>query len=108
MNLRVEEGSFTINQYGKSEKAELKIDNAVGFSKQKDGTWAMVGDFYHSKSSVLRKYYTRTKQFEKDLNTAYAIADATIKLEDQQFFCCENEEGEIGTDGLVRMTFERI
>jgi hypothetical protein len=108
MGLEVNEGSHTISQYGKSEKAEVKVDNSVGFSMQKDGTWAMVGDFYHSRNPILRKYYGRNKNFEQDLNTAYAVADAVAKLEDQQFFCTENEGAEVGEDGFIRMTFERI
>jgi hypothetical protein len=57
MGLEVQEGNFTIKQYGRSEQAELKVDDAVGLCKQQDGTWSMVGDFYHSHNTKLRQYY---------------------------------------------------
>lgn len=106
IGLKFEEGNFKITQYGKTEKAELKLDKAVGLSLQKDGTWAMVGDFYHAKTQSLNKYYNNTKQFSADVNTAYAIEQSKSTLEDKQFFCSENEEAKIGSDGLIRMVFE--
>jgi hypothetical protein len=107
MGLDFAEGSHSITQYGTTEKAEIKLDNAVGFSEQKDGTYAMVGDFYHSHNPKLRKYYGNNAQFNRDLSTAYAIEEAKSRLEEQNFFCAENEEAEVGDDGLIRMTFNR-
>jgi hypothetical protein len=107
MGLDFSEGNFTITQYGTSEKAELKLDNAVGLSQQEDGTFSMVGDFYHSHNQKLRKYYGRNNQFTTDLGTAYAVEEAKTRLEEQNFFCSENEEGVVGEDGLIRMTFNR-
>lgn len=106
MGLSFEEGKHTIKQYGKSEKAEIKLDSAVGLSVQNDGTYAMVGDFYHSSSNKLRKYYGRTTNFTADLSTAYAVEEATTRLEDQQFYCSENAEATVGEDGLITMVFE--
>jgi hypothetical protein len=106
MGLEFTEGNHTITQYGTSEKAEIKLDNAVGFSRQEDGTFAMVGDFWHSKNKDLRKYYGKTKQFDKDISTSYAIEEAKSNMEAQNFFCTGNEAGEVGQDGLITMTFE--
>ena len=106
MGFEFSEGKHTITQYGKSEKAEIKLDDAVGLSVQKDGTFAMVGDFYHSKNTQLRKYYGKTNNFTADLSTAYAIEEATTRLEEQQFFCTENTEAAVGADGLISMCFE--
>lgn len=106
MGLGFQVGDFTITQYGTTEKAEIKLDNAVGLSQQEDGTWAMVGDFYHSHNRDLRKYYGKNKQFNTDLSTAYAVEEAVTRLEEKQFYCSENAEGEIGEDGLITMVFE--
>jgi len=106
MGLEFQEGDHTITQYGTSSKAEIKLDNAVGLAVQKDGTYAMVGDFYHSRNRKLSKYYGKTKQFASDLSTAYAIEEATTRLEEQQFYCSENAEGEVGEDGMITMCFE--
>ena len=106
MGLTFQEGNFTITQYGKSSKAEIKMDSAVGLAVQEDGTYAMVGDFYHSKNRKLSKYYNRTQQFASDLSTAYAVEEATTRLEEQQFYCTGNAEGKIGEDGLITMCFE--
>ena len=107
MELSYEEGNHTIKQYGKSEKAELKLDNAVGLSEQEDGTYAMVGDFYHASGNrKLRSYYGKASQFSADLGTAYAIEEAQESLSAQGFFCTENSDAEVGEDGLIHMTFE--
>lgn len=106
MGLEFSEGKHTISQYGTSEKAEIKLDNAVGLSIQKDGTYAMVGDFWHSQNGKLRKYYGKTEQFTSDLSTAYAVEEAVTRLEEQQFYCTENLEAEVGEDDLITMTFE--
>lgn len=107
MGIEVTEGNFNIKQYEGSEKAELKVDNAVGFSRQEDGTFAMVGDFYHSNDPKLSKYYGNTQNFSKDLENAYAIEETILKMEEQQFYCAENSEGQVGQDSIVRMVFER-
>lgn len=107
MGINFEEGQHTIKQYGKSEKAELRLDAAVGLSVQEDGTYAMVGDFWHAnRNSKLRSYYGNSKKFTADLGTAYAIEEAKESLEVQGFFCTENSDAEVGEDGLIRMTFE--
>ena len=106
MGLSVEEGNFTITQYGKSEGAELRVDNAVGMARQKDGTWAMVGDFYHSKEKNLRKFYGNTGSFSKELSTGYAVEQTKGELSKNSFYCSSNSEGSVGADGKIRMTFE--
>ena len=107
MGLTFTEGDHKITQYGTTEKAQIKLDDAVGLSRQEDGTWAMVGDFYHSRNQNLRKYYGHTEGFNADLGTSYAVEQAKGQLEEQQFYCSENEEAKTGQDGLIRMVFER-
>lgn len=102
---KYEQGDFTITQYGQSSKAEIKFSNALGLSLQEDGTWAMVGDPYHH-NGELRKYYRQEKQFSQDLGSAYAVVEATQSLEEQNFFCIDNEKGVVGPDGKIRMTFQ--
>lgn len=105
MGLSYQDGSHTITQYGRSEKAEVKLDDAVGLQLQKDGTYSMVGDFYHSRNSKLRKYYGDNGKFAADITTAYSIEEARMTLEEQQFFCSDNEAGVVGADGLIRMVY---
>lgn len=108
MGLEFSEGNHIIKQYGKSEKAELKLDSAVGLSRQEDGTWAMVGDFYHSGNPKLNKYYNNTGQFSKELAKNYAVEEAFSNLEEHNFFCSDNSEAEVSEDGLIRITFENL
>jgi hypothetical protein len=107
MGFEAQEGDHEITQYGTTDHAQLKLDDAVGLSRQKDGTFAMVGDFWHSKNRALKNYYGRNEKFVKDLSTAYAVEEAFSGLEDLNFFCTENEKAEIGEDGLITVTFER-
>jgi len=106
MGVAYQEGDFTISQYGKSEKAEIKVDNAIGFSRQEDGTFAMVGDFWHS-SGQFRRYYSNNQKFTEDLQAAYAVEQTKDELEMQGFTCTANSEATVGQDGLIRMTYER-
>lgn len=105
MGLKVQTGNFNISQYGTTEAAQIKVDNAVGFAKQADGTFAMVGDFYHASHGKLKEYYNNNAKFQQELNVAYGIEDAKQKLEDlgMGFEITENEEGVIGKDGMIRM-----
>jgi hypothetical protein len=105
MGIAFQEGNFNITQYGKSEKAEIKVDDAVGLSRQEDGSWSMVGDFYHSKK--LSRYYNQGDRFNQDLTTAYSVEQVKSQLEEQQFYCSENSEAKIGQDGMVRMVYSR-
>lgn len=107
LGLEYQEGDFKITQYGTTEKAEIKLDDAVGFSRQEDGTFAMVGDFYHSNNKNLRKFYGNNAGFAREIENAYGIEEAILKLEEQQFHCVENAEGVVGEDGMITMTFER-
>jgi hypothetical protein len=107
MGLTFNEGNFTITQYGKSSKAEIKFDEAVGLSQQKDGTWMMVGDFYHSNNSKLRCYYGNQNKFKQDIQVAYSIEEANDVLESQGFSCIENAEGKINNRQVVRMVYEQ-
>jgi len=106
MGFKVQEGDFTITQYKISESAQLKIDDAVGLSRQKDGSYAMVGDFWHSPNSKLKKYYGHNDDFVKDLSTAYAVESAFADLEGKNFFCADNKKAEVGEDGFITLTFE--
>ena len=74
-------------------------------SLEKDGTWTLVGDPYHD-NGKLKKYYGKEKQFARDLGSAYAISEATESLEEQNFYCIENEKGVVGADGRIRMVFQ--
>lgn len=103
-----QEGSFTVKEYGKSEKAEILLDKSLGLSQQQDGTWAFVGDPYHCRAQNLRKYYGRMDKLTNEVGTAYAIEETTQMLEEQQFFCSENEEAKVGDDGLITMVFSRM
>ena len=98
----VHTGSQKISQYGSSEMASVWVDGAVGFKVESDGTYSMVGDFYHSRTNF-SKYYGNVPQFEKDLTVAYAVEDNKIKLDELGFEITENVEGLIGDDGLIRM-----
>lgn len=110
-----EVGNFTVTQYGQSEKAEIllardshnKNNGAVGLSLQKDGTWSMVGDPYHaSNTSKMKQYYGKNEKFASELQTAYAIEEATGKLSDQGYYCSNNTEAKVGEDGMITMVFE--
>lgn len=105
MGFKAQVGKFTISQYGQSEAATIRVDEAVGFSKQADGSYAMVGDFYHARGQELKKFYGKNNDFQQQLNVAYGIEDAKQKLEDlgMGFEITENEEGVIGKDGMIRM-----
>lgn len=107
LGLEFQEGNHSITQYGTTEKAELKLDNAVGFSRQEDGTFAVVGDFYHSKNRNLSKFYGNNAGFARAIENAYGIEETILRMEEQQFHCTDNLEGEIGEDGMITMTFER-
>lgn len=98
----VQTGTKQITQYGTTETANLWVDDGVGFKLEKDGTYSMIGDFYHTRSE-LRKYYSRNKEFEADFNTAYAIEDVKQKVDELGFVIEENDEAKVGSDGLIRM-----
>lgn len=104
MGFKVETGRFTVSQYGQSGEASVRVDNAVGFQRQQDGTFSMIGDFYHAQGK-LRNYYGKNEQFQQELNVAYGIEDAKQKLDDLGlgFEITENEEGVVGKDGMIRM-----
>lgn len=99
----VQTGNFTISQYGQSSEATIKVDSGVGFAQQADGTFEMVGDFYHSRDRAMRKYYGRNQEFQTDLQSAYAIEDQLVKLDELGFEIIENADGLVGEDGLIRM-----
>jgi hypothetical protein len=107
MGLEFTEGNFTITQYDKSSKAEIKFDNAVGLSQQKDGTWMMVGDFYHSNNHKLSCYYGNQNKFKQDIQTAYSIEETNDILESQGFSCVENTKGLVNKQGVVRLVYEQ-
>lgn len=104
MGLTPEVGNFTISQYGTSEQATIRVAESVGFSLQQDGTYSMVGDFYHA-GGRLTQYYNNQQGFQQELTAAYAVEDATTKLEDlaDGWEIEENAEAVIGKDGLIRM-----
>lgn len=95
-----------INQYGTTEMADIWIDDAVGFKQEADGTFSMIGDFYHSRSGF-KKYYRKIDKFTQELNAAYGLEDTIRKVEDlgMGFTLTGNEEAEEGEDGLIRLEF---
>ena len=99
------EGDHKITEYGTTEKAEILLDKSLGLSLQEDGTYAFVGDPYHC-SGKLRNYYGRLQNLTNELGTAYAVEEASVNLEQHQFFCTENSEAKIGEDGMIHMVFE--
>jgi hypothetical protein len=107
MGFETQEGDFKITQYETTEAAQLKIDEAVGLARQEDGTFAMVGDFWHSPNRKLKIYYGNNEKFVKELSTSYAIEEAFVGLEQKNFFCTENENATVGEDGFITLTFER-
>lgn len=108
MSLKYQVGEFTVSEYGQSEKAQILLDKSLGLSLQKDGTYSFVGDPYHCKTQGLRKYYRKLDKLSGELTTAYNIENAKDKLETQQFFCTDNEEATVGSDGMIRMVYTRI
>lgn len=108
MGLKFEEGSFKITQYGRTEKADIKFENALGLQKQQDGSWMLVGDPYHCQNQKLRNYYGKQAQFDKDLKISYAITEAKEQLEQMNFQCVENEAGTVGPSGKIRVIFQSL
>jgi len=106
MGLNFQEGNHSIKVDGRSEIAQIKFDDAVGLALQKDGTYAMVGDFYYSKSKKLKDYYYNNNKFGSDLSTAYSIEEVKTRLEEKQFYCSENSEAKLGEDGMITMVYE--
>jgi hypothetical protein len=104
MGLQFEEGNFRITQYGKTENAEIKFENALGLQKQKDGTWMLVGDPYHCQNKKLRSYYGN-QNFSKDLGIQYTLVETKEKLESMNFECVENSQGTVGKNGKIRMLY---
>lgn len=104
MGCEAQVGTKKITQYGKSDTADVWVDNAVGFKKEKDGTYSMIGDFYHSRG-VMRKYYSKNKQFEEDLNAAYGIEDAVTKMTNLGYGFTLTGEPEEDEDGMIRLEF---
>lgn len=94
-----------ISQYGESETADVVVDSGVGFKREKDGTFSMIGDFYHSKS--MKRFYNKHKEFQKELTAAYGVEDALEKVSELNmgFELTGNEECEVGEDGLIRLEF---
>ena len=67
MGLEHTEGDFTISEYQTTAKAEIQLSKSVGLAVQADGTYAMVGDFYHApRDHKLFSYYNRTEKFVGD------------------------------------------
>lgn len=98
----VNTGTKTITQYGQSDTASIWVDEAIGFKLEKDGTYTMVGDFYHSRGEF-KKYYGQNAKFEQELNCAYAIEDVKAKVDELGFTIDENPDFKIGTDGMIRV-----
>lgn len=105
MGLTAETGNFNISEYGQSSTATIKVDKSVGFLKQSDGQFAMVGDFYHASSPKLKQFYGKNDLFQEQLGAAYAVEDALQKLDDlgMGWEIEENAEAVIGKDGMIRM-----
>lgn len=98
--------------YGQSAEAEFVLSReddhaSVGLSRQEDGTFAMVGDFYHARvgpsAQKLREFYCKDELFKEKLQTAYCIEQAKAKVEEAGFFIEDNLEGVVGKDGMITM-----
>jgi len=108
MGLTFEEGNFKITQYGQTEKAQIKFENALGLQKQEDGTWSLVGDPYHCSNQKLRKYYGHTNLFNTEVQTAYTVVETKQKMEEMNFVCTENEQGNVGQNQKIKMVFQYL
>lgn len=104
----VHTGSHRISQYGTTDTASVWVDEAVGFKEEADGTYSMIGDFYHSNDRTMRNYYGNNDKFQRDLNAAYGIEDAIMKVESlgYGFELTGNPEAVEDEDGLIRLQFE--
>lgn len=103
----VQTGTKQISAYGQSDTANVWTDNGgVGFKKEKDGTYSMVGDFYHAQGKM-RDYYNRNEQFQEDLNGAYGIEDTMAKVNalGLGFELTGNEQFEEDEEGVIRLEF---
>lgn len=100
---KVNDSKKIISQYGKSDTADVWVDEAVGFKQEKDGTFSMIGDFYHSKNKTLKEYYNRTEKFNTDLTVSYGIEDAYSKIEGLQMGFTES--GKTEDSEYIRLEF---
>lgn len=88
-------------------QVSIKLDENVGFQKQADGTLAMVGDpyYYHGPGrNFIRRFYNEPQKAMVDLSTKYAVERTRAELEAIGFTIDENAEGNVGSDGLIRMS----
>lgn len=99
-----------VSLYNQKSQAEIVLaregSNAtVGLARQPDGTYQMVGDFWHAQETTpkLRQYYSRVGAFQEDLQAAYCIEKAIGQVEDAGFTVDENYDGVVGEDGLITM-----
>lgn len=102
----VQTGSHSITQEGTTDTASIWLDNAVGFKKEADGTYSMIGDPYYSKD--FKKYYQKMNLFEEELTVAYAVEDTQLKFDSLNlgFSLTGNLELEESEDGLIHLEFE--
>ena len=111
MNIPIVGTNEDIQLYGQAAKAEVVIAReegraTVGLARQEDGTYAIIGDFYHARdgeTQQLIKYYRKDEVFMTELQTAYCIEQAKAKVEEIGFVIEENIEGVVGEDGTITM-----
>ena len=99
---RAEEGK-TLNVSAEGQNAEVQVvindkqgRNDVGIKQQADGSFAFVGDFYYTELDQT--------QFQRDLQGQYAVVETVENLEGMGFFVDNEEDLQVGEDGLIRFS----
>lgn len=92
MGFSVKEGTFKVEAYGSRAECELVIDPALGFSKQRDGTYAIVGDPYHAQDKKVRNYYNRNSELQSDVMLSYVTCAVTDALASAGHYVSETVE----------------
>ena len=98
----VEGGTVRSTYSGSKTEVDIKINDSVGLKQQKDGSWALEGDFYGTKH---REYYGRENEFIKKLQGQYCVAQAKDRIASLGggWVITDNEEAEVDEDGYIIM-----
>jgi hypothetical protein len=103
MGIQATEGGTVRSTYSSSSsKVDIKINDSVGLKQQKDGSWALEGDFWNTKH---REYYNKENQFIKELQGQYCVAQAKDRIASLGggWVITDNEEAEVDEDGMIVM-----
>ncbi|MHA1692558.1 MAG: hypothetical protein ACTSU7_13120 [Candidatus Heimdallarchaeaceae archaeon] len=107
MSLTYEEGdNLQVRAAGTTGRVDLKLADKFGLAEQKDSTWQTIGDTYRANNKDIAAFYGARPGFERVLATNYTIEETTAELEAQNFYLNENEDAQVGEDGLITMIYE--